>query len=315
MARASFGPPLVALGAFLWATDSVFRSEVVRDYSPLFIVFVNHALCLVLALPVLLLRPNALRGLTAKDVFAIAFISTLGSAIAAVLFTKAFATTANFTTPILIQKLQPLFAISLAHVVLKERRSRRFPIWATLATVGAFLVTFGWTPPTALISTGEAVPALYALGAAAIWGATTVFGRQLLGKRDFLFVTAARFTFATVFIAILVLLTEDFAPLAPALTRDLKPFLGMAFVSGLAPLLLYYFGLKTTPASVATLCELAFPLAAILINWVLLDSPLGPAQLVGATLLLIAITALTLENASDTAVQRQDPKAPPAAAL
>lgn len=292
------GPPLVALGAFLWATDSIFRSDVVKSYSPLFIVFLNHALCLVVALPTLLARPRVFRGISRRDVFALAFIATLGSALAAVMFTRAFATTSNFTTPILIQKLQPLFAITLAHLILKEQLNRRFALWATLATFGAFLVTFGWTPPWQLIATGEAEPALYALGAAAIWGATTVFGRQLLAERDFVFVTAARFTFAAVFIAMLVAMTEGFGAMPMALSNDLGPFLGMAFVSGLAPLALYYLGLKTTPASVATLCELAFPLAAILLNWIVLDSPLGPAQLAGAAILLAAITALTLENAS-----------------
>lgn len=290
------GPLLVALGAVLWATDSLFRSDVIRSYSPLFIVFFNHALCLGFALPALATRRRDLQSLERREILALTFIATCGSVLAAVMFTQSFATTTNFTTPILIQKLQPLFAIVLARLILKERMSRRFPIWAALAVVGTYLVTFGLADPWTALATKELVPALYAAGAAAIWGATTVAGRLLLGAHDHLFVTAARFTFATIFVTILVACFESFAPITQAFTSDLQPFAMMAIVSGMLPLGLYYYGLKTTPASTATLCELAFPLSAILLNWIFLDQPLTVPQLGGAILLVSAITALSYEN-------------------
>jgi drug/metabolite transporter (DMT)-like permease len=293
-----YGPPLVALGALLWATDSLFRSAVVRDYTPLLIVFANHALCLVVTLPLLWVKRRELLSMTRRELLALAFISTFGSVIAMVLFTEAFRFASSYTTPILVQKLQPIFAIGLARVVLGERPSRRYPVWAALALIGAYFVTFGTSNPMGALASGDIYPAICAAGAAAIWGATTVAGRLLLGGRDHLFVTAARFTFASVFIALLIVEFDDFFQIIPAFTQHLAPFAGMAFVSGLLPLVLYYLGLKSTPASTATLCELAFPLAAILLNWILLGQALTVPSLVGAALLVSAITALSYENAA-----------------
>jgi len=293
-----FGPPLVALGAALWATDSVFRAAVAPRYSALFIVFLNHCLCLLPALPVLVSRRRTLRAFLPRDWLALAFISVLGSVVAMVFFTKAFATASNYSVPVLVQKLQPLFAIALARGLLKERVGRLFPLWAVLACGGAYLVSFGFGNAFDALQPKEATAVLYALLAAAIWGATTVAGRFLLGGRDFLFVTAARFTFGTVFIFLLCWLSGELAPLSSAIRDDLGDFLGMAFLSGLLPLLIYYLGLQSTPASLATLCELAFPLAAIVINWIFLQSPLTAGQLAGAAVLFAAITAMTIDRRS-----------------
>jgi drug/metabolite transporter (DMT)-like permease len=290
-----YGPPLVALGALLWATDSLFRSPVAHRYPALFIVFLNHCLCALPMLPLLLAGRQEFRRFGRRDWAALAFVAPLGSVVAMACFTRAFATASNYTVPILMQKLQPLIAIALARVVLGERLTRTFPLWAAVAGAGAYLVSFGWTPAwAALGGARDLAPTGWALLAAGIWGATTVGGRVLLARRSHLFVTAARFVFGALF-ALAAVAWAGLLPLAlPALATDGRHFLGMAFVSGLLPLLIYYLGLKWTPASVATLGELAFPVAAIALNWIFLGSPLSVAQMAGAVMLVVAITALSL---------------------
>ncbi len=292
------GPMAVALGAALWATDSLFRSQVVHRYDPLFIVFFNHALCLLPALVVLWIRRAEFRELKLKDYLALAFIASVGSVVAMVFFTRSFATASNYTVPVLIQKLQPLFAITLARGFLKETLPPRFALWATLAMIGAYFVSFGASNVFQAFSGQDLMPVLYALGAAAIWGSTTVLGRALLGGRSFLFVTAARFAFGALFAFVVTACLGGLGASEAALSNDLASFLKMAYVSGLLALAIYYFGLKTTPATVATLCELAFPLSAIFVNWVFLDTPLSAPQLGGAALLFAAITALSFDRKS-----------------
>jgi drug/metabolite transporter (DMT)-like permease len=289
-----FGPVLVAAGAFLWATDSIWRSQVVGHYPATFIVFFNHLICLTITLPLLLRRWRVLGTLRAQDWAALLYIAVCGSALAMVLFTRAFAATSNYTIPILIQKLQPVFAILLARWLLKERLGPRFGLWATLAAVGAYLVSFGATNAFTALSQAELEPVLNALAAAVIWGGTTVAGRHLLGRVDGPFVTAARFSLASVALLVLVVAQDGLAPMTTAWGRDFRPFAMMALFSGMLPLLIYYIGLKRTRASVASLAELAFPVGAIAINWLVLATPMSAAQLAGAALLLTAVTALSL---------------------
>lgn len=232
----------------------------------------------------------------AKDYLALGFIASVGSVVAMVFFTRSFATASNYTVPVLIQKLQPVFAITLARGFLKETLPPRFVLWATLAMVGAYFVSFGATNVFEAFSGKDLVPVLYAMAAAGIWGSTTVMGRALLGGRSFLFVTAARFAFGTAFAFAVSASFGLLGAAEGALSTDLGSFLKMAYVSGLLALAIYYFGLKKTPATVATLCELAFPLSAIFVNWVFLDTPLTAAQLGGAALLFAAITALTFDR-------------------
>jgi drug/metabolite transporter (DMT)-like permease len=214
------------------------------------------------------------------------------------LFTKAFALTTNYTIPILIQKLQPLFAIIFARIFLGERLHRRFWVWALLAAVGAYVVSFGTANAFASLAEADALPVLYALAAAAIWGGATVAGRILLAARGFLFVTSARFTLAAVVLLMLVAAEGGLPAVAAAPRTDFYSFSMMAVVSGLLALLIYYFGLQRTRASVATLAELAFPVGAIVINWLFLAGPMSVAQLAGAGMLLAAVTALSFGQKS-----------------
>ncbi len=292
------GPLTVALGASLWATDSLFRSTVVGRYSPLFIVFFNHSLCLIPALAVLWWQRRQFESFTWKEYLALGFIASIGSVVAMVFFTQSFATASNYTVPVLIQKLQPLFAIGLARAILKEKLPRRFGIWTAVAMVGAYFVSFGTSNVLTAFAGSDFIPVLYAMAAAAIWGATTVCGRLVLSGRNFLFMTAARFAFGAVFAFAVAATMGQLVDVQRALVLDLRAFLLMAFGSGLLALAIYYYGLKSTPAVVATLCELAFPVAAIVVNWVFLGTPLSAAQLGGAGLLLGAITMLSLANAA-----------------
>ncbi len=67
---------------------------------------------------------------------------------------------------------------------------------------------------------------------------------------------------------------------------------------------IYYKGLKRTPASVATIVELAFPLTAVFIDYFVYDTVLTGCQYLAAAVLLFA--AYKVAERSDTAV------APPA---
>jgi drug/metabolite transporter, DME family len=67
----------------------------------------------------------------------------------------------------------------------------------------------------------------------------------------------------------------------------------MALLPGLIAMLIYYEGLKKTPASVATFVELVFPVAAIAVSTAFLGSQLSATQLVSAAVLMAAVTQIS----------------------
>jgi drug/metabolite transporter (DMT)-like permease len=73
----------------------------------------------------------------------------------------------------------------------------------------------------------------------------------------------------------------------------------IALLTGFFALLLYYYGLKNTPASVATLMELGYPLALTVVNWKFLGITLNAWQIVGALVLLVSVTLLVLSSSKE----------------
>lgn len=294
-----WGPIFVLFAAMLWASDAPFRVHLTQTLSSNFIVLGEHAIDLLFVLPLLAAGWKDLRKLSWKEWSAVLFIAVGGSALGSVAFTQAFHYV-NPSVAILLQKLQPLIAISLAALVLKEPLKPRFYLWAGLALFGAYLISFPNLVPQ-LYPGEEFNPNLMgvvlALVAAFFWGASTVFGRFVLRKIDFKMMTALRFAGAFIFLLLLNTVQNTFPAPGEFTVTDLGYILVIAVVSGVVSLFIYYRGLQFTQASVATLAELGFPMAAIFVNWLFIPgSALVPMQFVGVAILLGAIWGLTSYN-------------------
>ena len=74
----------------------------------------------------------------------------------------------------------------------------------------------------------------------------------------------------------------------------------LALVPGLLSLLVYYRGLRATPAAAATLGELAFPFTALFLDYLAFGSTLSPSQWVGLGLLVTTITTMGTLRANGT---------------
>ncbi|MBU6323745.1 MAG: DMT family transporter [Patescibacteria group bacterium] len=306
MSRAiRYAPFLVFFAAMLWATDAPFRLHLTESLSSNFIVLGEHFFDVLVVLPVLFTSRLAIRRLTYCEWAAIIVIAVGGSALASVAFTEAFRYV-NPSVAILLQKLQPLIAIGLAGPLLKETRSRRFWLFAAVALFGAYLISFpGLWPQT---YAGEAwnpniVGVLLALGAAALWGASTVLGKYVLAAADFKLMTALRFAVAFLFLLLLNWQQHSFPAFGALTGTDILFIAIIAMVSGAVSLFIYYKGLTHTKASVATLAELGFPLAAVVVNWIFLGDSLSPMQLLGMAVLLVAVFHLAKTDRAAVATE------------
>lgn len=299
----SLSPYLVALAATLWGLDLLLRPEALRaGWSPALLVLVEHLILSLLFVRTLWQERERLGALTGSQWGTLLFVSWGGSALATWLYTEAFALDGSQAlTVILLQKTQPLVTLGLAGLLLGERRSPLFWGWAALALAGAYLLIGLEHPP----HWGEvrATQALLALGASVLWGASTVASRSLMGALTPQGLTGVRFALAVPVLCLLLLLPQHapFLPPSPfpTLAALLSPaayallFLGLiVLLPDLLGMRLYYQGLKGTPASVATLAELCYPLSSLMIGVGLQHAGLGSGQWAGLVLLLLAVWGL-----------------------
>jgi drug/metabolite transporter, DME family len=300
-----FSVILVAVAATMWASDAYFRNQLIKHLSPTQIVVAEDALVALFLLPVLIRSWHEVRGLGPKGWMAVGLIAVGAQSLATILFTASFSYQIYAETFVL-QQTQPLIAIVLAWIVLGERRRPWFWPAAAVALVAVYLVVFAQDPtaPVSALQKGRVEAGLLALGAAALWASGTVLGRFALGSISFWSMTSLRFTLALPLLIVIVLVQYGASGFSHYQASDLFPnLLAIALVPGLLALLLYYRALSRTPASLATIAELAYPVAATLIAsapppWGF-NQPLYPMQVVGTVLLLAVIVVLnwTKENA------------------
>jgi drug/metabolite transporter, DME family len=284
--RRSLGITLVAVAAALWGLDAWIRSPLAHTTAPATIVFGEHVVLVALTLPFLTGAFAALMRLGWRHILAAFVIGAGSSAIATILFTEAFKVGSDFVTPVVLQKVQPLIAVVAAGVILGERPRARFAFYLVPALVGAWLIG---VPHPLHPSVHGLRPSLYALGAATLWALGTVLGRYLSRDMRFEHVATLRFAFGlpASAIALLVLGAPAFAS-----RHDSWYIALLAVVTGFLALGLYYYGLQRTPALLAALGELAFPVTAALIGIYVFNSSLRWTQWVGVAITVAVVTLL-----------------------
>ncbi|TCP58169.1 putative membrane protein [Tumebacillus sp. BK434] len=291
---------LVALGAALWGLDSLLRVPLMGAFTSTEIVLIEHLLLLLFAVPAVWIGRRQFQSLSLRHFGAILFLSWGGSGLATVLFTMGFQY-GHPSVVLLLQKLQPLFVVLAAKLLLNERLPRGFSLYLLVALGGTYLLTFGLQAPFLGATGGQLTGSLLSIGAAVLWGGSTVMGRYLLTRTNMSFetLTGARFLFAVpLLFGLAVLSGSSLSAMGGEALKavHLSMFLLLALLPGLLGILFYYRGLSSTPASSATLAELAFPATGVLLNWLFLDKGLTVTQAVGFALIWWVVYQLSVRR-------------------
>jgi len=140
-------------------------------------------------------------------------------------------------------------------------------------------------------STGDktTIAVLYALLAAFGFSSSTVLSKRALKNVSFEMGTYLRFLFSALIMFVIVFSMGEMKSVSEVSTTQFIIFLIIAFSTGGAAIFLYYYGLKRITASVAAICELAFPLTAVVLEYLIHGNILDPIQWAGVILLLFGI--------------------------
>ncbi len=279
------GIVLISIAATLWGLDGLIRKPLSHTTTAGTIVFGEHVVLVACTLPLLVPALVALWRAGTRYVLAGVLVGAGASAIATILFTQALFH-GDFITVIVLQKSQPLIAVAGAWLVLGEQPRRGFAWFLLPALAGIWLIAL--PHPLAPHASGL-TPIAETLGAAALWGLGTVFGRYLGRKLDFEHVATVRFAFGLVASACAL---PILGAAAWSSVHDSFYIAILALVTGVAALGLYYYGLQRTPALLASLGELAFPVTASLVGIYVFNSSLRWTQWLGVAVTVAVVSLL-----------------------
>ena len=289
----------VISAAILWSLDGYIRQNLFSLPSFL-IISLEHAIGALIFLPLLIKGLNEIYSLNQRGWISVFWISICGGVLGTFFYTKAlsYVEYIDLSVVVLLQKFQPIFAIALAAVILKEKITKRFFMLAVAAIIGGYLITFGnnpienWNDKTIIAS-------LLALLAAFSWGSSTVLGKHALNQISFMTITSLRLTI-TAAITLFIIISNSQYELIPEMTFGNWLYIILIVIStGSIALFIYYYGLNHLPASHVTIYELFWPLSAVTIDWFIYERIMTVYQFLGAILLLTSIILLSNENSAD----------------
>ena len=286
----------VISAAILWSFDGILRQNLYTLPSFL-IVALEHLIGAIIFLPLLLKGWKEISDLHQRGWISILWISVCGGILGTFFYTKAlsYVSFIDLSVVVLLQKFQPIFAIALAAIILKEKITRRFLVLAVTAIVGGYFVTFGDQPLNEW-SDKTIIAALLSLLAAFSWGSSTVLGKHALNRLSFKTVTSLRLTVTAAIMFFILISTGEAETISQVSIENWKYIFIIVLTTGSIALFIYYYGLNHLPASHVTLYELFWPLSAVAMDWYIYGRVMSVVQLLGATMLLGSILLLSSKN-------------------
>lgn len=292
-----WGAVAVVAAALLWSVDGLLRIHLQTTLRAPVIVFWEHLFGAIILAPIALYSFKSFKELSRKQWLSITGVAFLSGAVGTIAYTAALGRTMfiPFSVVVLLQQLNPVFAISASALLLKEPLTKRFYLLSLIAIVAAY---FLWLPGGHVnLSTGNGtlMGGLLAIAAAAAWGTSTAFSKYALKGTSTLHVTSLRFGITPLFALLFVFFSGDHKLVA--LTGDqFKYLLAITFSTGMVALLIYYWGLKRVLASRSAILELAWPASAVLIGWIWQHAGLTWGQAIAAIVMVGAIYYVAQED-------------------
>ncbi|MCK4529586.1 MAG: EamA family transporter [Candidatus Marinimicrobia bacterium] len=288
------GAVAVGVAALLWSLDGVFIRPQFYHLPAGLVVFFEHALGFLVLIPFMVRGRKEIQQLSPGGWGSLIWVSLWGGLLGTLFITKAFFAAfdpevgTTLATVVILQKLQPVFALFLARLILKEKLNKDFYVWALVAIIAAYFLAFSHhgihLKDIRLVDSAS----IYALMAAFAFGSSTVFGKRFTNELKFETATALRFGTTTVMALIFILVAKQLTGISEMQPLHWKLLVLIVFSSGALSMFIYYFGLKRIPASVATIFELVWPLSAVALDFIINKNTLTGIQYIASAVLLLA---------------------------
>ena len=293
------GALAVAFSAMLWGVDGILLTPQLYNLNTAFVVFLLHLFPFALMNVFFFREYRLLKTMTRSDFIYFMLVALFGGALGTLAIVKSLflLNFNNLSVIVLLQKLQPVFAVLLARMILKEKIKKGFALWAVIALIAGYFMTFGWNLPD--FSTNGIVTvyaALLSLLAAFSFGSSTVFSKKILGNYSFVSSTFFRYGFTTVIMLMIVLASGHIGDFALVTPRNWLFVALIGLTTGSGAIFLYYYGLRNVKASLSTFLELLYPITAVVLDYFVNHTKYSIVQWIAASVMLFAIVMLNVNS-------------------
>ena len=298
MNRRVTGPLLVSLGAAGWGAENLFRSRLrALGLAAYPIVVVEHVLQVIYTLPHLWLHRRLIAVVPRRALGYVFLSGAVGSALGTACYTAALGTSMNKTVAAVLLNLQPVVSTLAGALLLRERIPRPFFVWAPVAVLAGMAIAVPGEGGLGALRLSAQGGLLLVLATVAMWGLATTAGRGAmrdlpLGLATPLRLWAGLLTASLVLAVRLALGSDAWDPGAFLSRGAVENMLLLTTLTGVLPLVVYFAGLRTTPASLAGYCEMFYTLSATFVGWAVFGEKLWPHQIAAGLVLIVAIAML-----------------------
>lgn len=288
------GTIAISFSAILWGFDGVVLTPSLFNLEVSYVVLVLHLLPFLVMNIFLFKQYKQLKVFVRQDYITMALVALFGGSIGTMAIVKALFLVdfQQLSVVVLLQKLQPIFAIILAWILLKEKIRKQFALWASIAVISSYFLTFGFNLPNFTGNSNTTYAAMYAILAAFSFGSSTVFSKKILMNHNFVTATFFRYMFTSIFMSIYVIIIGSYTEFFKTTQINWTYFAIIGLTTGSGAIFVYYYGLRRVRAIVATMSELLFPISAIIFDYLINDSILTPVQFISAGVMVFALIRL-----------------------
>jgi len=294
------GALAIMLAALLWSIDGLFIRPRFYVLPAELVVFWEHTLGFIVLSPFIYFSWTKIKTLSWKSWGSVLWVGLFGGMIGTIMITKAFFAAMDgeitFATVVILQKLQPVFALLLARLILKEKLPQRFYFWTTLAIIASYFIAFAKTGLDLTNINWLHSAAWFAFLAAFAFGSSTVFGKRLANHLDYKAVAALRFGVTASLVLILTLVNGTIFKFNQISSQQWGFLALIVFTSGAGAMFIYYFGLRRVSASAATILELFWPFSALILDYVFNKNYLTVIQIIASLVLLVAFFKISASD-------------------
>jgi len=285
------GTLAIGISAILWGFDGVVLTPRLQGLDVGYVVLMLHLIPFSLMNIFFFREYRQLKSFIRQDYISLFLVALFGGAIGTIAIVKALFLVhfQNLSVVVLLQKLQPIFAILLAAIILKEKIKKHFILWASVAIGASYFLTFGFQLPNISHDKNTIYASLMALLAAFSFGSSTVFSKKVLLNHNFLTATFFRYGFTSALMLLYVVILGKYTEIYHTNGQHWLFFIIIGLTTGSGAIFIYYYGLRRVKAMVATISELLFPISAIFFDYFVNGNMLSPVQLGSAAVMVFAL--------------------------
>lgn len=292
------GTIAIGFSALMWGFDGVVLTPRLYNLDVAFVVFLLHLIPFLLMNMFMFKQYSFLNQFTGKDFLIFISIAITGGALGTLSIVKALFLV-NFqqlSVVVLLQKLQPIFAILLAAILLKEKITYRFLVFGIIALIASYTLTFEFNWPAVSSDKNSILAALYAIIAALCFGSSTVFSKMGLSNYNYKTMTFYRYGFTTLIMFLFIAITQKFHHFSAVTQNNWLFLIIIGLTTGSGAIFLYYFGLRRVKAITSIIVELIFPVSAIILDYLFNSTKLSAVQWISAVIMMLAIIKISYKR-------------------